>query len=141
MWGAGRAFAPALGSLLMLVHTACVGLYSSVAGKARANAASAAGVRSMAGRWTPEKVPMGPADPILGTLHPTPSPYTLLPYPTPRVGCFSVFSPPCPMRARGQLCRHLSLSLLLSRSLALSLGSRPLGRVSNYEQPKPKPKS
>merc|ERR1719329_1425234 len=38
----------------------------SVAGKARANAATAAGLRAMAGRWTPEKVPMGPADPILG---------------------------------------------------------------------------
>jgi hypothetical protein len=37
-----------------------------VAGKARANAAAASGIRSMAGRWTPEKVPMGPADPILG---------------------------------------------------------------------------
>ena len=43
-----------------------LGLYSSVAGKARANAATAAGLRAMAGRWTPEKVPMGPADPILG---------------------------------------------------------------------------
>jgi len=38
----------------------------SVASKARANAAAASGVRNMAGRWTPEKVPMGPADPILG---------------------------------------------------------------------------
>jgi aspartate aminotransferase len=33
---------------------------------ARQNAAVAAGIRGMAGRWTPEKVPMGPADPILG---------------------------------------------------------------------------
>ena len=39
------------------------GLNSSVA---RQNAAVAAGIRGMAGRWTPEKVPMGPADPILG---------------------------------------------------------------------------
>ena len=122
MWGAGRAFAPALGSLLMLVHTACVGLYSSVAGKARANAASAAGVRSMAGRWTPEKVPMGPADPILGTpytLHSTPSSLTntkdrvllsLLPS-FPHARTWPAVSPP------------------LSLSLALSL-SRPLSRVA-----------
>jgi len=33
---------------------------------ARGNAAVASGIRGMAGRWTPEKVPMGPADPILG---------------------------------------------------------------------------
>ena len=37
-----------------------------MASKARANAAVASGIRNMAGRWTPEKVPMGPADPILG---------------------------------------------------------------------------
>jgi hypothetical protein len=121
MWGAGRALLP----LLSVDACACVGLCSSVAGKARANAASAAGVRSMAGRWTPEKVPMGPADPILGTpytLHCTPSSLT-----NTRIGCFSVFSPPFPMPALGQLCRHLSLSrslsLALSRSLSLSLGS------------------
>ena len=119
--GAGRALC--LCSLLMPVHTACVGLCSSVAGKARANAASAAGVRSMAGRWTPEKVPMGPADPILGTpytLHCTPSSLT-----NTRIGCFSVFSPPFPMPARGQLCRHLSRSLALSLSLSLGSAHRP----------------
>jgi hypothetical protein len=115
-WGAGRALC--LCSLLMPVHTACVGLCSSVAGKARANAASAAGVRSMAGRWTPEKVPMGPADPILGTpytLHPTPSSLTntkdrvllsLLPS-FPNARTWPAVSPP----------------LALSLSLSLSLGS------------------
>jgi len=49
-----------------VVFVAHLWLCSSVAGKARANAAAASGIRSMAGRWTPEKVPMGPADPILG---------------------------------------------------------------------------
>jgi len=40
-----------------------------VAGKARANAAAASGIRMMSGgRWNVEKVPMGPADPILGLL-------------------------------------------------------------------------
>ena len=100
----------------MPVHTACVGLCSSVAGKARANAASAAGVRSMAGRWTPEKVPMGPADPILGTpytLHPTPSSLTntkdrvllsLLPS-FPHARTWPAVSPPL------SLARSLSLAL------------------------------
>jgi len=49
-----------------LVKSHAPGGNSSVASKARVNAAAASGIRGMAGRWTAEKVPMGPADPILG---------------------------------------------------------------------------
>ena len=71
----------------------------------------------MAGRWTPEKVPMGPADPILGTpytLHSTPSSLTNT---KDRVLLSLLPLSPCPHVA-SCVATSLARSLSLSRSLS-----------------------